>query len=55
MMTIDSFLELGWRAQSDTSMAMVSGMGQLIDLPETIANDVTCRLQSHKIIFTGSP
>jgi hypothetical protein len=55
MTTIDTCLELRWCAQSGTSLAMVSGMGQSIDVPETIANDMAYQLQSHEIIFTGGP
>jgi hypothetical protein len=55
MKTIDTCLALRWPAQSDTSLAMVSGIGQSIDVPETIANDMACQLQSHEIFSTGSP
>ena len=55
MTTINACLELRWLALSDESLAMVSGIGQSIDVPETLANDMTYQFQSHEIIFTGSP
>lgn len=55
MTTIDACFELRWCEQPYTSLAMVSRIGQSIDVPETIADDTVCQLQSHEIIFTGSP
>lgn len=55
MKTIDAYLELSWRPQSDRSLPSVSGMCRSSGVSKFITSEVVCQWQSHEIIFIGSP